>query len=102
MWARRGCAPIEPRTIALPTRPRRVHSRIRQRIHLAAPHLAARPVDARHAAVGDGPERARLDLLDPYEVSRLGGIEVTTRGVVEGFHLLPVLRLEGEVRGDER
>ncbi|MGE5927382.1 MAG: DUF58 domain-containing protein, partial [Gemmatimonadota bacterium] len=30
-------------------------------------------------------DRARLDLLDPYEVSRLGGIEVTTRGVVEGF-----------------
>jgi len=30
-------------------------------------------------------DRARLDLLDPYEVSRLGGLEVTTRGVVEGF-----------------
>ena len=27
----------------------------------------------------------RLDLLDPFEVSRLGGIEVTTEGVVEGF-----------------
>ena len=30
-------------------------------------------------------ERARLDLLDPLEVARLGGLEVTTRGVVEGF-----------------
>ena len=27
----------------------------------------------------------RLDLLDPLDVSRLGGIEVTTEGVVEGF-----------------
>ena len=26
---------------------------------------------------------ARLDLLDPLEVARLGGIEVTTEGVVE-------------------
>ena len=30
-------------------------------------------------------DRARLDLLDPIEVARLGGLEVTTRGVVEGF-----------------
>ncbi len=29
--------------------------------------------------------RARLDLLDPLEVSQLGGIEVITEGVVEGF-----------------
>ncbi len=29
--------------------------------------------------------RARLDLLDPFEVSKLGGIEVVTDGVVEGF-----------------
>ena len=29
--------------------------------------------------------RLRLDLLDPYEVSKLGGLEVTTEGVVEGF-----------------
>lgn len=29
--------------------------------------------------------RPRLDLLDPGEVARLGGIEVTTEGVVEGF-----------------
>ncbi|MEO7986004.1 MAG: DUF58 domain-containing protein [Gemmatimonadales bacterium] len=29
--------------------------------------------------------RVRLDLLDPVEVSKLGGIEVTTQGVVEGF-----------------
>jgi uncharacterized protein (DUF58 family) len=29
--------------------------------------------------------RTRLDLLDPIEVSRLGGLEVVTRGVVEGF-----------------
>ncbi len=29
--------------------------------------------------------RARLDLLDPLEVSRLGGLEVVTEGVVEGF-----------------
>jgi uncharacterized protein (DUF58 family) len=28
---------------------------------------------------------ARLDLLDPFEIARLGGIEVTTEGVVEGF-----------------
>ena len=28
---------------------------------------------------------ARLDLLDPHDVARLGGLEVTTRGVVEGF-----------------
>jgi uncharacterized protein (DUF58 family) len=27
----------------------------------------------------------RPDLLNPWEVARLGGIEVTTRGVVEGF-----------------
>jgi len=27
----------------------------------------------------------RLDLLDPAEVARLGGIEITTQGVVEGF-----------------
>jgi uncharacterized protein (DUF58 family) len=27
----------------------------------------------------------RLDLLDPMEVSRLGGLEVVTEGVVEGF-----------------
>ncbi len=29
--------------------------------------------------------RSRLDLLDPLEVSRLGGLEVTTDEVVEGF-----------------
>ncbi|MDX2192677.1 MAG: DUF58 domain-containing protein [Gemmatimonadales bacterium] len=29
--------------------------------------------------------RARPDLLDPVEVARLGGLEVTTAGVVEGF-----------------
>lgn len=29
--------------------------------------------------------RARLDLLDPTEVARLGGIEVVTEGIVEGF-----------------
>ena len=28
---------------------------------------------------------ARLDLLDPAEVSRLGGIEIVAKGVVEGF-----------------
>jgi uncharacterized protein (DUF58 family) len=28
---------------------------------------------------------ARLDLLDPLEVSRLGGLEMITQGVVEGF-----------------
>ncbi len=27
----------------------------------------------------------RLDLLDPAEIARLGGLEVTTEGVVEGF-----------------
>jgi uncharacterized protein (DUF58 family) len=31
------------------------------------------------------PSRSRLDLLDPYEVSKLGGLEVVTEGVVEGF-----------------
>src|ERR671922_1177894 len=31
------------------------------------------------------PARARLDLLDPFEVSKLGGLEVITEGVVEGF-----------------
>jgi uncharacterized protein (DUF58 family) len=29
--------------------------------------------------------RSRLDLLDPFEVSKLGGLEVVTEGVVEGF-----------------
>jgi len=29
--------------------------------------------------------RPRLDLLDPFEVSKLGGLEVITEGVVEGF-----------------
>jgi uncharacterized protein (DUF58 family) len=29
--------------------------------------------------------RARLDLLDPLEVSRLGGLELVAEGVVEGF-----------------
>jgi uncharacterized protein (DUF58 family) len=27
----------------------------------------------------------RLDLLDPLEVTRLGGLELSTEGVVEGF-----------------
>ena len=31
------------------------------------------------------PARSRLDLLDPFEVSKLGGLEVVTEGVVEGF-----------------
>jgi uncharacterized protein (DUF58 family) len=31
------------------------------------------------------PPRERLDLLDPLEVARLGGLEVVTEGVVEGF-----------------
>jgi uncharacterized protein (DUF58 family) len=29
--------------------------------------------------------RERLDLLDPHEIARLGGIEVVTQGIVEGF-----------------
>src|SRR5207247_6086298 len=29
--------------------------------------------------------RDRLDLLDPMEIARLGGVEVVTEGVVEGF-----------------
>ncbi|HEX6105090.1 MAG TPA: DUF58 domain-containing protein [Gemmatimonadales bacterium] len=37
---------------------------------------------SRSAASASG---ARLDLLDPLEVSRLGGLEVVTEGVVEGF-----------------
>jgi hypothetical protein len=28
---------------------------------------------------------ARIDLLDPFEVSRLGGLELVSEGVVEGF-----------------
>lgn len=32
-----------------------------------------------------GQNRPRLDLLDPFEVSKLGGLEVVTEGVVEGF-----------------
>ena len=42
----------------------------------------------RFAGPSPGPRvaaRSRLDLLDPFEVSRLGGIEVITEGVVEGF-----------------
>ncbi len=31
------------------------------------------------------PTRLRLDLLDPMEVSSLGGIELVTQGIVEGF-----------------
>lgn len=31
------------------------------------------------------PPRDRLDLLDPAEVARLGGLELVTEGVVEGF-----------------
>lgn len=31
------------------------------------------------------PSTARLDLLDPAEVARLGGLEVVTEGIVEGF-----------------
>jgi uncharacterized protein (DUF58 family) len=37
---------------------------------------------SRSAASASG---TRLDLLDPMEVSRLGGLEVVTEGVVEGF-----------------
>src|SRR3954452_6754208 len=33
----------------------------------------------------DHPNTARLDLLDPVDVSKLGGLEVVTEGVVEGF-----------------
>jgi hypothetical protein len=31
------------------------------------------------------PVKNRVDLLDPYEVAQLGGIELAARGVVEGF-----------------
>jgi len=31
------------------------------------------------------PAPVRLDLLDPAEVARLGGIEIVAEGVVEGF-----------------
>ncbi|MEO8295885.1 MAG: DUF58 domain-containing protein [Gemmatimonadota bacterium] len=31
------------------------------------------------------PGTARVDLLDPFEVSRLGGLELVSEGVVEGF-----------------
>lgn len=30
-------------------------------------------------------DRRRIDLLDPYEVAQLGGVELVARGVVEGF-----------------
>ncbi len=33
----------------------------------------------------ESPLKARLDLLDPAEVARLGGLEVVTEGIVEGF-----------------
>ncbi|HEU5220365.1 MAG TPA: DUF58 domain-containing protein, partial [Gemmatimonadales bacterium] len=36
-------------------------------------------------AVVGSPLKARLDLLDPAEVARLGGLEVVTEGIVEGF-----------------
>jgi uncharacterized protein (DUF58 family) len=35
--------------------------------------------------VASPPGRSRLDLLDPLEVSRLGGLELVAEGVVEGF-----------------
>ena len=38
-------------------------------------------MDRPHAPSG----RSRLDLLDPLEVSKLGGLELITEGVVEGF-----------------
>ena len=38
-------------------------------------------MDSPHALSG----RSRLDLLDPLEVSKLGGLELITEGVVEGF-----------------
>ena len=48
------------------------------------------PVEPGYVAPGmhssDVPSsRARLDLLDPLEVSKLGGLELITEGVVEGF-----------------
>ena len=36
-------------------------------------------------ASATGLTRERLDLLDPHEVSALGGIELVAEGVVEGF-----------------
>jgi uncharacterized protein (DUF58 family) len=35
--------------------------------------------------VEHSPNPARLDLLDPVEASRLGGLEIVAQGVVEGF-----------------
>jgi uncharacterized protein (DUF58 family) len=35
--------------------------------------------------VANSPSPVRLDLLDPVEVSKLGGLEIITQGVVEGF-----------------
>jgi uncharacterized protein (DUF58 family) len=48
---------------------------------------AAGRVDSPGAGPYNAPPMAaaRLDLLDPAEVARLGGIEVLTEGIVEGF-----------------
>ncbi len=46
-----------------------------------------RPEDSpqrRHVHLTDS-KKKRLDLLDPYTVAQLGGIELVARGVVEGF-----------------
>ncbi|HET9276163.1 MAG TPA: DUF58 domain-containing protein, partial [Gemmatimonadales bacterium] len=37
------------------------------------------------AVAGSSLAASRLDLLDPAEVARLGGLEVVTEGIVEGF-----------------
>jgi uncharacterized protein (DUF58 family) len=37
------------------------------------------------SAAAVSPATSRLDLLDPAEVARLGGLEVVTEGIVEGF-----------------
>ena len=46
-----------------------------------APGYVAPGMDSSDVASG----RPRLDLLDPLEVSKLGGLELITEGVVEGF-----------------
>lgn len=67
-------------------RERRRHVYLKRQPRLAL----TSPFSTEYVAAGMQPAdllsgRARLDLLDPLEVSRLGGLEVTTRGVVEGF-----------------
>ncbi|MEK7380437.1 MAG: DUF58 domain-containing protein [Gemmatimonadota bacterium] len=48
---------------------------IREPVKICRPHYLTWPMHGRD----------RLDLLDPLELSRLGGLELVTQGIVEGF-----------------